>query len=439
MAYEYECPKCHESNPAASGFCRRCGGSLSEAKVRRSRWKGLALLALLAVIGVGWWYFSSSPTGQAIAPQRTIPSSGAVVTPDLGPVRKSGQVKIGLAYGTEKEEWLKWAVAEFSKTPAGKNIEVDLKGLGSLEAAQAIVRGDQSIHVWSPASSLYKEVFMRDWKDRHQGTNPILTESPLALTPMVFVMWEERYSEFKKKYKQVDFRNIGEAMSEPGGWATIASRPDWMFFKFSHTNPSHSNSGLMTLVLMGYDFHRKHANLDGRDITNPKFTEWVQQIERGLVGAASGLVNSTGILMTSMIQRGWSTYDAIFVYESVAVERFQQAKGRWGSLRVVYPEYNMWNENPYYVLDVPWSTATHRAAAKSLLDFLLSERIQQQAMVHGFRPANLNVSLKTPDSPFAKYGDTGLKLDVPGTFCEPPRAEVVENLLLMQQRNQNQR
>src|SRR5262245_53771099 len=52
-------------------------------------------------------------------------------------------VEIGIAYGTEKQRWLQWAVEEFAKTKDGKNIKVNLIPMGSLEGAHAILNGDQ--------------------------------------------------------------------------------------------------------------------------------------------------------------------------------------------------------------------------------------------------------------------------------------------------------
>jgi hypothetical protein len=424
-----KCRKCQEENPDGTRFCRRCGEQISGVSSSGGV-KVLLLAAAMLVAGlVALWVTHMNST----------PGAPATVSPPSppAPIRSSAEpVTVGIAYGTEKQDWLQWAVAEFAGTPEGQNIKIDLKPMGSVEAAQAIAHNDKSIQVWSPASSLYKDVFVRDWKDVHAGSQPILQEAPLALTPMVFVMWEERYDAFMKHYQELSFRTVGDALSQKGGWNTIANKPDWMFFKFSHTNPGQSNSGLMALVLMGYDYHAKHAGLDGKDITDPAFQDWVRGTERSLTGAASGLNSSTGYLMTSMVQRGWSTYDAIFVYESVALDRLKQANGRWGPLKVVYPKYNMWNDNPYYILDVPWSTAEQRRGAQTFLTFLLSDRVQAEAMVHGFRPANIRVPTRTPESPFVKYESVGIRSDVPGIFCEPPRAEVIENLLLAWQRSQ---
>jgi hypothetical protein len=354
-------------------------------------------------------------------------AGGAIATPApdrTGPAK----VKIGIAYGTEKRTWLEWATREFAASRDGQRIEVELIPTGSLQAAQRVWKQDKAIHVWSPASALYKDVFVQEWKGQY-GNDPILKEESLALTPMVFVMWEPRYQAMMKHYPEMSFKTVAAAMAERGGWATIAQQPDWMFFKFGHTHPNESNSGLMTLVLMAYDFFGKTDGLSGADLTDLKFQEFLRQVETGVVAPVGTLISSTGTLMDDMVRKGPSTYDAVFVYESVAIDQFKKAEGRWDKLRVVYPKYNQWNDNPYYVLDVPWSTPEHRGAAQAFLAFLLSEPIQTQALEHGFRPANTSVATNGPSSPFVKYAANGLRADLPGAMCVPVRAEVINGLL----------
>jgi len=343
------------------------------------------------------------------------------------------QVQIGIAFGTEKQRWLEWAVAEFAKTSDGKRIKVELIPMGSLEGAHAILAGDQRINVWSPASAAYKDTFVQEWQIKNSG-NPILKEEPLALTPMVFVMWDERYKAFIQKYKVVSFDTINQALQEKTGWDGIAHQPDWGLFKFGHTHPNQSNSGLLTIVLAAYTFNHKTKDLTVRDVVNADFQQWLANLERG----TSGLVNSTGNLMKEMVLKGPSSYDAAIVYENVSIDFLKNAEGRWGPIHVIYPEYNIWNENPYYIIDAPWSTSDQRKAAQSFLDFLLSERIQREALVHGFRPANPNVPVKFPESPFVMYAGSGVQIDLQ-KICDPPKAEVVNNLLASWQRTQGNR
>jgi len=343
------------------------------------------------------------------------------------------QVEIGIAYGTEKQRWLEWAVSEFSKTSEGKRITVNLIPMGSLEGAHAILGGDKRINVWSPASAAYKDIFVQEWQVKYSG-DPIVKEEPLALTPMVFVVWDERYKAFIQKYKVMSLDTINQALQEKTGWDAIAHQPDWGLFKFGHTHPNQSNSGLMTIVLAAYTFDHKTKDLTVRDVVNADFQQWLANLER----STSGLSNSTGNMMKEMVLKGPSSYDAAMVYENVAIDFLKNAEGRWGTIRVVYPEYNAWNENPYYVINAPWSAPEQRKAAETFLAFLLTERIQREALVHGFRPANPNVPVKFPESPFTTYAGNGVQVDLQ-KICEPPKAEVVNNLLASWQRTQGNR
>ena len=343
------------------------------------------------------------------------------------------QVEIGIAYGTEKQRWLEWAVSEFAKTSEGKRITVNLIPMGSLEGAHAILGGDKRINVWSPASAAYKDIFVQEWQVKFSG-DPIVKEEPLALTPMVFVVWDERYKAFIQKYKVMSLDTINQALQEKTGWDAIAHQPDWGLFKFGHTHPNQSNSGLMTIVLAAYTFDHKTKDLTVRDVVNADFQQWLANLER----STSGLSNSTGNMMKEMVLKGPSSYDAAMVYENVAIDFLKNAEGRWGQIRVVYPEYNAWNENPYYIINAPWSTSEQRKAADTFLAFLLTERIQREALVHGFRPANPNVPVKFPESPFTTYAGNGVQVDLQ-KICEPPKAEVVNNLLASWQRTQGNR
>jgi ABC-type Fe3+ transport system substrate-binding protein len=336
--------------------------------------------------------------------------------------------EIGIAYGTEKRNWLEWAVKEFANNDNGKRVKVNLLPMGSQEGAQALVGGDQRIHVWTPASSLYKDIFVQDWQLKYSKP-PIVKEDSLALTPMVFVMWDERYQAFKAKYGELNFDTIAKALQEPTGWQTIAGKPEWGLFKFGHTNPTESNSGLMTLVLMAYSQQQKNKNLTAADVVNPKFLQQLSTIEKGVT-----LSSSTGTMMREMVLKGPSAYDCVFVYESLAIDYMKSAAGRWGDIHVIYPKQNMWSDNPYYIIDATWSTPDQRKAAEVFLEFMMTEPVQKQALVHGFRPGNPNVPVIFPQSPFVMFQQFGLRNDI-GNICEYPKAEVINNLLAAWQRS----
>ena len=89
---------------------------------------------------------------------------------------------------------------EFANAPEGRDIRVDLIPPGSMEGAHATLDGDKRINVWSPAIVALQGRFVQDWSRSSAPTRSSKEES-LALTPMVFVMWDERYEAFAQKVR----------------------------------------------------------------------------------------------------------------------------------------------------------------------------------------------------------------------------------------------
>ncbi len=354
------------------------------------------------------------------APRAEVPNAMATSVTAIAP---QAGVEIGVAYGTEKRYWLEWAVKEFAASQEGKAVRVNLIPMGSLEGAHAVIDGDKRIHVWTPASSLYRETFVRDWKARRLG-DPIAKQEVLALTPMLIVMWKQRYEAFAARAPDFSFKTLAFAMGTPEGWGRIAGRPEWGRFKLGHTHPNQSNSGLMTLVILAYEYTDKDAGLTVSDVMSQNFQDFVGRFAQRV----HGFSNSTGNLMKEMVLKGPSSYDALVVYESVAVEFLTSAEGRWEQLQIIYPRHNLWSDNPYYILNTPWSTPEHRNAAEAFLRFLTGEAAQKKALEHGFRPGNPKVPVKGPQSPLARYEKYGLKIDLP-EVCQVPSADVLDNLL----------
>jgi serine/threonine-protein kinase len=393
---------------------------------------GVGLLSLVLVaIGRGWWSTPQPPSDSAGNGAAAV-ASGPGVTGRPSAVAApadTGATVINVAYGTEKQKWLEGTVAAFQKTDAGKGITINLHGMGSMEGARAVIDGPKPvpIHVWSPASSAFRESFERQWHAKHENA-PILKAENLALTPMVFVMWESRHEPFAKRFSRVTFQSVAEAMGQEGGWGSIAGQPDWGRFKFGHTHPDRSNSGLVSLMLMAYAFSKTERNLEQSEVAQPAFQQWLRGFEQGVTRPGGSLTSSTGTLMREMVLRGPSQYDCVLIYENLAIDYLDTARDRWGDLHVDYPEPNMWNEHPYYILDVPWSDAAQREAAAKFLAFLMSDDIQKRALEHGFRPGNPNVSVRFPESPLLRHAKRGLRIDLP-RMCEPPKDRVLQELL----------
>lgn len=345
-------------------------------------------------------------------------------------------VEIAFEYSTEKRDWLEAAVARFQT--AHPEIRVKLIGKGSLDAANAILDGTDRPVLWSPADSLVANLLASDWQTKNQSalfpTTGDAAPQPLVLTPMVFVVWEERARVLvdpaaagSNAAAQLTWKTIRKAVTSPTGWAGIGGKPGWGFVTLGQTDPGKSNSGLQALALMAYEHFHITSGLTVEHLLDPKFQDFVKDIERGV----QRFEPSTGTFMTDMIRFGPSRYDIAVVYESLAVSQLTNAEGRWGSLHIYYPSVTIWSDHPVVRLDAPWVSADQARAGEQLIAFLRSKEIQSTAVQFGFRPADTSVSMKTTgDNPFTRAQPYGLSLELPPA-AQPPDGAVIRNLLRM--------
>src|ERR1700682_3205524 len=257
-------------------------------------------------------------------------------------------VTLRLGCGEGKRGWLSSTAAAFATTAAGRNTTIELL---PIEAT--------GLNVSVPSRSADKEAL---------GT-PVLNEKSIALTPMVFVVWSNRLAAFQSKYGDPSFEAFARALEETRGWEA-AGHPEWGFFKFGIEDRN------AALALFAYEAQQKTSGLTPRDALDVGARPALHSLAR----------NAVSISMRDFATGGPEACDAALVYESSALELVEAAQKRWGELRIVYPQRNLWADNPYYILDALWSTPEQREAAQTFLDFIMTETSQQGAIAHGFRP-----------------------------------------------------
>jgi ABC-type sulfate transport system substrate-binding protein len=186
---------------------------------------------------------------------------------------------------------------------------------------------------------------------------------------------------------------------------------------------------------MAYGFYDRQQGLTVADVTAQPFQDFVKAMESGRQGQDFGAA-STGTFMQNLVRQGPSLYDVAIVYESLAISEIPRAQGRWETLRVLYPNINLWSDHPLCLLDAEWVTPAQKKAAAVLADFLMTPQVQRAALKRGYRPGNLDVSVVNGDSdnPFNKYKDLGVRVDVP-RIARPPEGAILQALLQTYQRN----
>ncbi|WP_163995452.1 extracellular solute-binding protein [Pyxidicoccus caerfyrddinensis] len=385
--------------------------------------KVLIIIGFLAAVG-GVFYLTS---------QRGVGPQGGTAPQGSEPAARGEVTEISFLYSTEKKDWVESAAASFQREHP--DIKVNLVGKGSLDAAQAILDGREKPTVWSPADSAVLRMLESDWAtDPSRGplfaTDGEGAPQPLVITPLVFVVWEDRAEVLQKanEGKTVSWKAIHKAVASDQGWPAIGGKPEWGFVKLGHTDPTRSNSGLQALLLATLEYYNKRSGLTVGDLLDPKYQEWMKQLEKGV----TRFETSTGTFMTDMVRFGPSKYDIAVVYENLAISQIANAQGRWGNLKVYYPALTLWSDHPAAVLQGDWVTPKQKAAALEWLRYLRSRPVQERALTFGFRPADPAVPLKTQDAsnPFTRLASHGIQVDVP-PVAEVPEGPVVRNLLTM--------
>jgi hypothetical protein len=347
------------------------------------------------------------------------------------PAPAKDAVEITFVYSTEKREWIEATTAEFAKVHP--EIKVTLVGRGSIEAAQDILDEKLKPTVWSPADSLALHMAEEDWETKLH--KPLLAKDgedapqPLVVTPLVFAIWEDRAAVLQQAAGgKVTWKAIHKAVVSNQGWPALGGKDSWGFVKLGHTDPTRSNSGMQALVLMTIEYTGKRSGIEVGDVLKPDYQAFVKEVERGVPKFES----STGIFMTDMIRFGPSKYDIAVVYENLAISQLENAQGRWGGLKIYYPETTLWSDHPAGVLAADWVTDAQRRAARTYLAFLRARPEQELALAYGFRPADPSVPIKSadPKNPFTRLAPYGVSVDLPPAVT-PPDTPVVRNLLMM--------
>ena len=138
-------------------------------------------------------------------------------------------------------------------------------------------------------------------------------------------MWEERYQAFLQKYKEFRSTTITQLSRKKrlgrhrrtSGMGALQVRPHPA--QRIELRPDDPGAGRVS-------YQHKTEDLTLKDILDVGFQDWLQKMERGV----TGMSNSTGNMMREMVLKGPSSYDSLFVYESVTIDYLKNAEGRWG-------------------------------------------------------------------------------------------------------------
>lgn len=336
-------------------------------------------------------------------------------------------VTVRMAYGSEKEAWLEPLVAQYNNaghhTADGTRIVVEAVPMGSVEAVDEMLAGTIQPTVWSPASSIYIPVANERWRAVHGSPLVEATPNDLVLSPVVIAMWEPMARALGWPDEPIGWSDVFELSTSEGGWADYGF-PEWGGFKFGHTHPGYSNSGVTSVLAEAYAGAGKVRGLTSAEVQSDDVAEFMRTVEKSVIHYG----RSTGFFAEQMFTRGPSYLSAAVLYENLIVEQENRRLAGESSqppVVAIYPkEGTFWANNPYAIVAADWVTELQHEAALDFEQFLLAEAQQLQAIEYGFRPAEASIALSAPLD-----ADHGVDVAQPQTVLEVPPAEVIEAAL----------
>jgi Ca-activated chloride channel family protein len=331
-------------------------------------------------------------------------------------------LELVFTYGSEKEKWITEVTDRFNReghrTASGKPIVVRALPMGSGELIDEVLSGRRQPHIISPASAAFIKLGNAQ-SQQSAGRDLIASTDNLVLSPVVIAMWKPMAEAIGWGKKPIGWADILKLARDQGGWKTYGY-PQWGQFKFGHTHPQFSNSGLISLFAEVYAASDKTAGLTLTDVNKPHTGEFLEGIERSVVHYGS----STGFFGRKMFSAGPEYLSAAVLYENMVIESYSQNNLAFPVVAIYPKEGTFWSDHPIGVVERPWVTPEHREAAKIYTQFLLARPQQERAIAYGFRPGSVDVPLASPI-------DTahGVNPGEPKTTLEVPSPQVMDGIL----------
>jgi Ca-activated chloride channel family protein len=266
---------------------------------------------------------------------------------------------------------------------------------GSGEIIEELLSERRQVHLVSPADDAFIEIGNAESRERGKG-ELVGDTSSLVRSPIVIAMWRDMAEAIGWPRKSIRWRDFFDLARDPTQWKQVA-RPQWRSFKYGHTHPEFSNSGLHALLIEAYAGLGKFENVTRRDLNDnlPMVSQYVREVENSVVHYG----RSTGFLNKKMQEQGKAYLSAAILYENLVIEANQDARKKDPTISLpqvvaIYPaEGTFPSAHPVGIVQRPWVTAGHTEAAQLYINFLLTKEIQVEAKKSGFRPSDNKIPL----------------------------------------------
>ena len=354
---------------------------------------------------------------------------GNLVAVDAGetPQPPRGSIPVDIASSNTKEDFMDMVVERFNqeqhKIDSGDVIFVRVSHVTSGGSQNAILDGTLQPTVWSPGDQSWIDTTNQVWRDR-SGQVLIPDACPATvLAPIGFAMWRPMAETLGWPNQPIRWDDLVKLSADPAGWASLG-HPEWGSFKFGHTHPGYSNTGLLMMTALAYSTVNKTSGLTADEIYSDPVQQAFAELEQNTYHY--GIQNRP--LMQLLAQRGPDYLHAITSSEAEVLK----ANAEFGEsmrfpLVFIFPaKGTYWSEQPYCILNADWVSAEQKEGAAIFRQYLLGQDIQALANDYYLRPVDESLPLRPPFSIDQGTNPAVNRSTVPA--LESPSSEVAEGV-----------
>jgi Ca-activated chloride channel family protein len=274
----------------------------------------------------------------------------------------------------------------------------------------AMIRGalNGEFEAMSPDSSIWLRQLDQQFAQQLSDADAFLVSQTryYGISPVVIAMWKD----------------VAQTLGWPTrslGWNDLVSyalaNPD---FAWSHPSTA-SAAGLLATLAELYAAAGVTRGLTPEDLEKPETVARLQEIERTVRYYGEG----EWATAQQVNQRGRDYLDAFVCQEQLVVWLNQQGK----DVVAIYPvEGSLWEDHPLALLEVASLTPQHRLAFEQFAAYVASPQAQEMVLANGYRPADLSLDIRGPDSPLTAAN--GVDPDQPLTNLQLPGAQVIDQV-----------
>ena len=292
--------------------------------------------------------------------------------------------------------------------------------MGSGECMDAISGRSVKADLMSPASGGVYQAWQTPNREQKPGKDLIWRTENLVLSPVVIAMWKpmaEAHRLGQEARRLGRYSCAGQESSKAG---PAIGHPQWGQFKFGHTHPEFSNSGLISLLAEVYAGAGKVRGLTLDDLQEPQVGSSLGSIEQSVVHYGS----STGFFGDKLFRRmARISLSAAVLYENMVIESIRAESSHCLSLRSIRRKAR----SGAIIRSASCSaTGLRRSIVKrqrfiSIICWI--GRNSKRRMTYGFRPAAVDVPLASPIDVAH-----GVDPKEPKTTLEVPSVEVMDGI-----------